>query len=110
MPIRLRAKSRNFGAGHAINKGTIHVQIPCLATNRIPPQTNPRCALAACHCHRTERDRLRLPDQNDLSQAPQFFELYAVIAGREPTLFAKMQEPPNTGKCAEQGQTRANVW
>src|ERR1039458_6210453 len=48
MPIRLRAKSRNFGAGHAINKGTIHVQIPCLATNRIgmhtfmtTPKSNP---------------------------------------------------------------------
>jgi hypothetical protein len=35
MPIRLRAKSRDFGAGHAINKGTMRVNIPCLATNRI---------------------------------------------------------------------------
>jgi len=35
MPIRLRAKSRNFGAGPTINKGTMRVQIPCLATNRM---------------------------------------------------------------------------
>ena len=35
MPIRLRAKSPDFGAGHATNKGTIRVQIPCLAANRI---------------------------------------------------------------------------
>jgi hypothetical protein len=33
-----------------------------------------------------------------------------VIAGGESTLFAEMQEAKKTGKCAEQGQTRANVW
>jgi hypothetical protein len=66
--------------------------------------------ITACHCHRTERDQLRLPDQNDPSQAPQLFEINAVIAGGESTLFAEMQEAKNTGKCAEQGQTRANVW
>jgi hypothetical protein len=47
--------------------------------------------------------------KNYPSQSPQFFEVYAVIAGCKPTRFAEMQDVSNTGNCAEQGQMQVNV-